>query len=377
MIFVEHCFSMTLWTLALFGLGAVQSDGQQATIPADGQEVNERQIVLARGGQSQGQSQRATTAQAEQNQSAEPAEEASSEPEMAEIRVFRLKHAEPHSVARTVAELFSKRHLAVAVDARLNALIVRDASGGLNLASVERLITDLDKPDDAEGLTLTEIVKLKHRDAEDVVTVLRRSHEHMPVETGFDSASQSVLLTGRRDQVKELASLIDEIDKPQEPIRLSFFFLKGQRDGEDPSASEQAISELPEELRPVGRSLVKSGFARPGLLAPLSANTMEDARFQTAGFISTGEHLEGLDLHINGRVRQGTRSGTTRVEIESEVIRAKRDPREAGVIRHAVFRLQTTLVAKLGDYVVLAAAPSSNEAANELLALVVRVEQGG
>ena len=290
--------------------------------------------------------------------------------------MFRLEHARPHAVADVVHEL--NKALAVAVDARLNAVIVRDPTGERYMGVVERVISELDRPSEPEGSAVTEFVRLEHRDAEDVVRVLSRSIGRIGLQMGHDSANQLVLLTGARADVQEMRELIGEMDQPKKPVRLSFFFLKG-RGGETtfPAVAEERISELPEGLRPVGRSLQNGGFAQPRLLAPLTANAMENASFQTGGFISTGEHMAGLDIDVEGRVRQGTRAGTARIEIKAEVVRAARNPREeGGVARYPIFSVHTTLVAKFGDHVVLAAAPSSGEDGSDFLALVVRMDQG-
>ena len=103
------------------------------------------------------------------------------------------------------------------------------------------------------------------------------------------------------------------------------------------------------------------------LLAPLTARAQEGARFSATGYLAYPEG-KGLQFSVEGDIRGIAQSSTVSSRITAAV--ESEDPELGGRL---IFSIETTLVSPLGDYVVLATAPSSN-ATYDVVALVVRVD---
>ena len=166
-----------------------------------------------------------------------------------------------------------------------------------------------------------------------------------------DASSNLVVLKGRTDELDAARELVSRIDKPQATFSVSFFFIGGSM---TTKSNLPPTIDLPTALMPVGETLARNGLGDMALLAPLTARTQEGSEFSASGYLrySTGK---GLEFLAEGDIQGIAESNTVRSRIRARVNRE--DPEIGG---RTIFSIDTMLVSPLGDYVVLATAPSSN-----------------
>ena len=135
------------------------------------------------------------------------------------------------------------------------------------------------------------------------------------------------------------------------------------------SYSTASFVPLPENLHSVAGALAESGFKDTSLLAALSVRTREKERFQMT---STAAELEGgIHINVEGRaIRQGD-SDLIKIELGA-FARPRIDT--LGEKPEPLFEVETTLTARIGDYVILAASPAPT-GHGQALALAVRVTE--
>lgn len=284
-----------------------------------------------------------------------------------DVRVYLLNHCEPDEIARVIDQVGIG--VAVAVDSNSNSIILRGPVDALGMA--EKLLKKLDQPERSDAADAgVAFIEVQNRDAEEVLHLVRENRRHTGARIGADPANQLIVVNGSHSDIEMVRSLVAQFDKPKASLTLSFFFIQGSTGAMDDDELEYAVEELPESLRAVGAALAKNGFSHLTLLAPLTANAQENARFSSRGFLGDGIE-EGLEFHVAGKIRRGTQSDSARIEIAAEVVKTLPMLDR----RITLFGAETTLLIKLGDYVILAAAPSTL-AGNEALALVVRVDKG-
>lgn len=278
------------------------------------------------------------------------------------VKVYRLAHADAESIAKLVRVL------------EIGAMITTDPSSQSVVVNTDRdshqqieaLLSELDSPPRTTK-TKTVFFPLKHRRAEDVGELVRRMITSPRTRVAVDEVNQVVIISGRTADIEAATRLVERVDRPQRSLQLSFFFIQG-RIG---AGSTDDQSMLPNDLGKVAGALKRNGFSNLSLLAPLSASVQENAHFSAGGMLATGGGAR-LSFTIEGRTHQGAESESAQVSIDARI---RRSPSATSERWDTIFEVETTLTLKLGSYVVLAAAPSKN-CENEVVALVVRAEQG-
>lgn len=270
-------------------------------------------------------------------------------------RVYPLRNAEARSVSSALHGL--NLNGAVSSDDSTQSLLVYAEPSVQD--QIKALVAELDAPA-AQRSATTSFLSLKHRIAKDVADVMHQVLSSRDMRISVDEANQLVIVDGRASDVEAARQLAERMDQPQRGMRLTFYFVQGKVG----AGSAGLPSQLPEGLREVAPSLARSGLSDLTLLAPMTTNVQESARFQTSGRLeSAGEPLE---FEVKGAVEQGNGGDTTRLTIRAKVTR------HSGADL-TLFTVDTTLMAKLGDYVVLAAAPTSN-GDRDALAVIVRAD---
>ena len=242
------------------------------------------------------------------------------------------------------------------------AIVARGAED--TLAIVENLIRELDTPPSVTTSHSTLHLPIKYRNAEDVAELIAEAYSDRHVRVVPDAGSNLVVVQGRRDELDAARELVSRIDKPQTPFNVSFFFIGGSTTSQ---GNPTPTIDLPPALMPVGEALARNGLGDMALLAPLTARTQEGSEFDASGYLTTSAG-KGLEFLAEGDIQQIAESNTVRSRI-----RARVELEDSEVGGRTIFSVNTTLVSPLGDYVVLATAPSSN-AEYDVLALVVRVD---
>lgn len=276
------------------------------------------------------------------------------------VKVFGVELAEPQNVLDVLLTL--KLGVRFALDESSRAIVANGAEE--TLAVVENLIHELDKRASKVPSHTALFLPIKYRNAEDVaelVAAANRGRGRLRVVA--DASSNLVVLRGRTDELDAARKLVSRIDKPQATFSVSFFFIGGSM---TTNGNPPATIDLPTALMPVGETLARYGLGDMALLAPLTARTQEGSEFSASGYLrSSGK---GFEFLAEGDIQGIAESNTVRLRIRARVNRE--DP-ETG--ERTIFSIETMLVSPLGDYVVLATAPSAN-VEYDVLALVVRVD---
>lgn len=276
------------------------------------------------------------------------------------IKVFAVERADPHSILGVLSNLGLGVNLAL--DESSGAIVARGAEE--TLATIENLIRELDTPPSAKPDHTTLHLPVRYRNASDVAELVAEANLGRHIRVVPDPGSNLVVVQGRTADLDSIRELVSRIDTPQASFNVSFFFIGANTMTEDET---NVAMNLPAALMPVGESLVRIGLGNIALLAPLTTRTQEGSEFSVSGYerYSAGK---GLQFTVEGDIQEIAESNTVRSRIRAAVERE--DPETGG---RTIFSIQTTLVSPLGDYVVLATAPSSN-AEYDVLALVVRVD---
>ncbi len=278
-------------------------------------------------------------------------------PEESEITIYRLEYADCKSVASVISGL-SVTPSRVLPDPSTNSLIVRTDRGGRE--QVEQLLAKLDVPPQ-ESTRVTEFLPLKYRDAEGVARLINNTAtSHIKI--AVDEATQAIIMTGRPSDIAAAREIVARVDKPQRALTLSFYFVQGTiGDGEDGGAEA-----LPPALKGVAPALSNGGFTDMTLLAPMTTAVQAGSEFTTAGFLQVGGGGKLL-FEIEGEVHESATAESAQFTLGAHVAK------DLSGDSINIFHIETTLTARLGDYVVLAAAPAQN-GENQAVALIVRVD---
>jgi hypothetical protein len=128
--------------------------------------------------------------------------------------------------------------------------------------------------------------------------------------------------------------------------------------------------EPPAMLDPVMTALHEHGFRNATLLAPLKVAVGRNGRFDLEGMAAQIDRM--LKVHVEGRARQAD-TGAVELTLQASIGPKVELP---GTHRgpEPMFRVNSTVTAPLGDYIVLATSPGATDY-GQAIALVVRVDQ--
>ncbi len=275
-----------------------------------------------------------------------------------ELRTYMIERADPGTLAHTLEQLGVVANV-VASETPPALIVSADAAGH---AMVQRFLQTLDVAP-AEHHTLTRYYRIKHRDPAEVAEILSGVTHPKHTQIAIDRTSQTMIVKARAAELETADELVERVDQPQKALTLSMYFVQGSigRNGGLSSAEG-----LPGSLHKVVRPLEASGFVDMSLLAPFTTTVQENSSFSTEGVLESG-NLARLHFDVRGEVHQGAAAETARFTIRANITKGRGDA------RYGIFEVETTVTARLGDYVVLAAGPSE-PGEHDAVALIVRVD---
>ncbi|MCK6483598.1 MAG: hypothetical protein HUU22_05715 [Phycisphaerae bacterium] len=292
------------------------------------------------------------------------------------IRVIAVKYANSRDLAGLVAATgLSGR---VSDDSRTNSIVYTGTND--ELERVVRLIGELDRPieKEAAGGFASRSLKLRHRSSDELAATAAAAFQpsDRTMRILSDSARNHIIITGFESGIERAIALIESLDTPTATAQLEFVLFHAdltRRPGGLP---------LPEDLADVGKELSKLGEYK--LLGRLSTVVAEREPFEVEGSIGRELAVEisgmlvqaaedGVRLRLNARMRLIRPDGGGSDEI------APRSASQPATGRGSdspigEFRVQSTLIARVGDTVVVGAAPAGWKP-GESAVLVVRVKQ--
>ncbi len=317
-------------------------------------------------------------------QGAEPGQEQQdSQRDVAKVRVIALQHASAHEIGGIVGNVVVGAR--VIADERTNSIIV--AGSDETVARVEDLAAKLDvpRPDPLTELQ-TRYYELKYPIRDNAMAMIQR----LAAASRVAADGRLLAAQGPEGDLTTIAQLVEKLNAsysapatadgtPPRAITANFFFIETRMDGGD---AQNAVS-LPGALQPVAATLEQNGFHNASLLAPLMVNLVESPG-------GNEFHLEGsagaegaIDVDLSGTVRSAPGSQRVDLSVRAQLMeraevqtgRSIQGQAATATINRKIFTIETRLEVKLGDYVILAATPSS-AGDGRAIALAVRATAG-
>lgn len=291
------------------------------------------------------------------------------------LRVIALQHVLADRVVGALQEI---GYGSAAAAPSGNALVVRGSPQ--DVAAIEELVRSMDVPGEKKQPS-AEIVKkmisLSHARARELAELLSQVSVRA-LQCGVDVRTNSLVVVGTAEDVESAAQLARELDRPASAmgdrgagghgaLKLEFIFLRGSLKS---AKGDGGGDKLPESLQGVAEALADNGFYDLQMMAPIHLVADPAARFEQRTRIGLENEPGELVVSVRGAANYGL-EGTVDVSIDTEVTGSFGRADRPAVSTSMVFKLQTTLATRLGDYLVVAAAPASNPWSDGLV-LVVR-----
>jgi Bacterial type II/III secretion system short domain len=286
-----------------------------------------------------------------------------------EIKVVKLSFI----AAQPLAAQIDKLDLPVRVTAVGNKQIMIRGQK----AAVEHVLTSvvkvLDVPETDEGDVITAILPLPTglRRASDVLALIRAGVESgQRARIAVDDRTRTLVVRARPEEIETIKAVFAHLAKPTRAVLIECFFIRGKL-----SAGQDDNSPLPAHLSSVGQALGENGLTNLELLAPMMISAQEGMQFESeAVFGETFPDTTGIGgemgISVEGTVQVGSDGQVAELTIQSRVRGDYRN--HATVDGKTEFILETSVAVPIGDYAILAAAPSST-ASGDVIALAVRV----
>jgi len=265
------------------------------------------------------------------------------------IRTFRLKNASCGDVASAIKNLVTNK---IWAELRTNSVIY--VGPEYNLETVQKLIEELDSVQTGTQLEReVVVVPVKHRSVDDVASKIREAFpsglmSENNVQVSVDRAGSSLLLRGSKTIVTMSKATIRQLDTPAAVRNLEFAFLKAE------SGDTQPGSAIPDDLKDVANELKR--FGRIELLGRLSTMAVEGKPFVISGEKGDMSHW------IKGRLLHASEDGDVKIEVEAQLSQYLGHSGGGSGRRayNTVFKLETSVLTRSGDYVVLGSAPGQD-----------------
>jgi hypothetical protein len=288
------------------------------------------------------------------------------------ISVVDVAHVDAASAAAAIRKL----GMPVAVGAISDSkLVLRGTEEGVG--SVVKVLDRMDMPESVGASRfVTEFLPLGNIRTHTLMSALSTVTRGSSTRVAVDEVNRMLVARGSTDVIGEVRKLLTQLDKPAKSLTLQFFFIRASV-GAEVAARADA---LPDALSHVGKTLAANGFGSPSLMAPIIVVAEEGEEFESESRMQAVYEQaaleESLVFEVSGQAR--VQSGGEHVHLSVHAaIRGDYVARAKGADEGEThFDASTTIAAKLGSYVILAAAPSST-AQGDTIALVVRVTAGG
>lgn len=280
------------------------------------------------------------------------------------LKVVTLKHADANSVVSTLRQLGFPL---AATTTGPQTVVLRGSPADVQKV-IDTLIAAIDVPGAAEGSARSpEVIPVRHYPIKEVGSLVSKVLQKGSL--AIDETRRTIVVNGTEEERRAIREILKQIDWPTRTAKVHFYFLRATIGG----ATSEKDALLPPDLLPIGKTLAQNGFGRLSLIAPIVIGVEEGQRFESKGRLHLDGDTAGADdliFNVGGTARLATTGDdaalTLRCRMNGEYSRSKDADTET------IFELDTAIVTKLGNYVILAAAPSST-ASGDAVALVVRL----
>jgi hypothetical protein len=282
-------------------------------------------------------------------------------------RLVELAHANAHAVKVALKELGLRTAAASTDD---NRLLLHGTQDAIDKATA--LIEQLDVPGAGGSKSVTELIQLDHYPHDDLVHLLQAVVPRGRAEFAVDRLNRLLVARAGESDLSTIRRLVETLDRQPQSLTVHLFFIRGTIGG----ATDAPAEGFPAGLKPVAETLTRNGFGAPSLVAPMIVATDEGESFESQSRFQTtdadGAAADRLDFFVRGHARLQSATGVVQLRIEAAMQGDYTTGHGAAAV--ANFEVDTTIAAKLGSFVILAASPSST-AQGDAIALAVRVTQ--
>ena len=233
----------------------------------------------------------------------------------------------------------------------------------------DQLIPLMDRPDVSRESEANAFIQLAHQPTEDLLALLHTAAPGRTTRIALDELSRMLVVHASEAEIDAIRQLVEQVDKPTESLIVYAYFIRaGIESDADPEDNE-----LPRTLAPVAKTLAESGFGEMTLMAPVMVTVDEGRVFQQESVLKTqGKDGVGDDLRflVEGIAHLDSENGIVQLEVKAAAQGKYTNSDLSG--GGTEFEVSTTVVAKVGAYVILAAAPAST-ADGDAIAVAVRI----
>lgn len=315
---------------------------------------------------------------------AEVQQEQSDKPQLTPDRVvvmYRLKYIDTQEAARIVSRV-AGGSVTIATDGHNNGIVISGPHEAQD--RLRELIAQIDQtPVDERDRTVSRYFTAPFKATPELMEMLRNAAGR---DASVNCADRLVMVKGNMaacDAVAEVFEQLAAIDKRGRGgdvsatiVQLSAYFIEaniGPAKSGGASASSATIGiPLPATLSGVEKALAESGFSDFVLLSPLKVQVASGSEFNVNGTVAG----TAAKVSVRGQVEVGRGGGDVQLRIEAGMEQfvetpATKGPMGAIRVPTNAFNLQTTVTTRVGEYVVLAAGPNSEN--GRTTALVIRL----
>lgn len=280
------------------------------------------------------------------------------------LKVVTLKHADANSVVSTLKQL----DVPLSSSATGPQTVVLRGSPADVQKVIDTLIAAIDVPGVGDGSGRSpEVIPVRHYPIKEVGGLVSRVLQKGSL--AIDETRHTIVVNGTEEERRAIREVLKQIDWPTRSAKVHFYFLRATIGG----ATSEKDTLLPPDLLPIGKTLVQNGFGRLSLIAPIVIGVEEGQRFESNSRLHLGEEAAGhddLQFNVQGVARLASGGDDAWLTLRGRMVGKYSRNKDADA--ETVFELDTSVATKLGNYVILAAAPSST-ASGDAVALVVRL----
>lgn len=292
-----------------------------------------------------------------------------------EYEIIRLESMNAADAVRLVKSIAP--NCRVGIEERTNSVVVRGPRGEVQ-ATIEMLQAIDASQESGSKARTTQVLNVPHV-SDHLLDLLRQVMSSPWSHLAYDEDTGVLAMRGTAQEINTARQLLEEAQLAARArlghgmdeggaLMMNFYFIKARF---QPNPDDPPSPPLPDILKPVAEAMAEHGFRQPGLLASLMVRTEAGESFDAQGTIPSDESRP-IRVEVNGMTLASDGPRPLEVRVSAHV--AKPAAAELGESQPmiTVFQLDTQIRVQLGEFVVLAATPST-AGMFDAIALVVRV----
>jgi hypothetical protein len=284
------------------------------------------------------------------------------------IKIVRLNHIDAHNAAEAISEIGLPIRVA-SVDG--NSIILRGPSEEIERV-ISQVIPAMDAPQaGADGDEQTHLIPLNVAPTGVLLNLLETATAGSRTRFAIDHQNRLLVVKATASALESIRKVVSQLDQVSPSLSVEFYFIRGSIG----PPKQQDQDALPKSLASVKTALHEAGLTDLTLLAPLVVRTDSREKFRSKGIKERqANEFQQLHFFVTGIARLQPDGKIVQLDLSAELSGGYKMARETTepIVGQTDFQLTTTITARLGDYVVLAASPSTTSD-GDAVALAVRV----